>query len=83
MSVEMTVDKRPTLQHLKESGDIEQDADLVLFLWREDYYKPETERTGSTEVIVAKQRTGPVGTVELRWTPEYVTFENLAKEVPA
>jgi replicative DNA helicase len=82
-SVEMTADKRPTLQHLKESGDIEQDADLVLFLWREDYYKPETERKGITEVIVAKQRNGPVGTVELRWNPEYVTFENLAKEVPA
>lgn len=82
-SVEATADKRPQLQHLRESGNIEQDADVVLFLWREDYYKPETERKGITEVIVAKQRQGPVGTVELRWNPEYVSFENLAKEVPA
>lgn len=82
-SAESTSDKRPTLQHLRESGNIEQDADLVLFLWREDYYKPETERKGITECIIAKQRNGPVGTVELRWNPEYVSFENLAKGVPA
>jgi replicative DNA helicase len=82
-SAESTSDKRPTLQHLRESGNIEQDADVVMFLWREDYYKPETERKGITEVIVAKQRNGPVGTVELRWNPEYVSFENLAKGVPA
>ena len=67
----------------RESGNIEQDADVVMFLWREDYYKPETDRKGITECIIAKQRHGPVGTVELRWNPEYVTFENLAKEVPA
>lgn len=82
-SAESTSDKRPTLQHLRESGNIEQDADVVMFLWREDYYKPETDRKGITECIIAKQRHGPVGTVELRWNPEYVTFENLAKEVPA
>ena len=82
-SAESTSDKRPTLQHLRESGNIEQDADVVMFLWREDYYKPETERKGITECIIAKQRHGPVGTVELRWNPEYVSFENLAKGVPA
>lgn len=81
-SAESTSDKRPTLQHLRESGNIEQDADVVMFLWREDYYKPETERKGITECIIAKQRHGPVGTVELRWNPEYVSFENLAKGVP-
>lgn len=81
--VEATADKRPQLQHLRESGNIEQDADAVLLLFREDYYKPETDRKGITEVIVAKQRDGPVGTVELRWNPEYVSFENLAKGVPA
>jgi len=83
MSAESTSDKRPTLQHLRESGNIEQDADVVMFLWREDYYKPETERKGITECIIAKQRHGPVGTVELRWNPEYVSFENLAKGAPA
>jgi len=80
--VEATADKRPQLQHLRESGNIEQDADAVLLLFREDYYKPETDRKGITEVIVAKQRDGPVGAVELRWNPEYVSFENLAKGVP-
>ena len=55
----------------------------MLLLFREDYYKPETDRKGITEVIVAKQRDGPVGTVELRWNPEYVSFENLAKGVSA
>ncbi|MEA4884299.1 MAG: replicative DNA helicase [Clostridia bacterium] len=82
-AVEATADKRPQLQHLRESGNIEQDADVVLFLWREDYYKPETDRKGITEVIIAKQRNGPVGTVELRWNPEFVSFENLERRVPA
>lgn len=81
--VEATADKRPGLAHLRESGNIEQDADVVAFLFREDYYKPDTDRKGITEVIVAKQRNGPVGTVELRWNPEFVSFENLAREVPA
>ena len=79
-AVEATQTKRPMLSHLRESGDIEQDADVVMLLFREDYYKPDTDRRGITEVIVAKQRNGPVGTVELRWNPSLVSFENLAKE---
>ena len=74
--VESRDDKRPSLSDLRESGAIEQDADLVMLLYREDYYKPDTAKKRVTEVIIAKNRNGPTGTVELRWMPEYVTFEN-------
>lgn len=78
-AVEATKDKRPRLSHLRESGDIEQDADVVMLLFREDYYNPDTKRKGITEVIIAKQRNGPIGTVELAWNPSLVTFHNLEK----
>jgi len=71
--------KRPMLSDLRESGNIEQDADCVLMLFREDYYNPETDRSGITDVIVAKQRNGPVGTVHLRWDPMRVSFNSLAE----
>lgn len=71
---------RPRLSDLRESGSIEQDADVVLFLFREEYYKPEEERVqGMAEVIIAKQRNGPTGTVKLAFIREYTRFENLAQ----
>ena len=67
-------DKRPMLSDLRESGAIEQDADSVMFLYRDEYYNPETEEKGIAECIVAKNRHGEVGTVKLQWIPQYQTF---------
>ena len=72
-------DKRPMLSDLRESGAIEQDADIVMFLYRDDYYNPDTEKKGIAEVIIAKQRNGPIGTIELVWLPDYTKFANLQK----
>ena len=76
-AVEQRPDHRPVLSDLRESGAIEQDADVVMFLYREDYYKKDTERKDIAEVIIAKQRNGPIGTIELAWMPRYTKFENL------
>ena len=73
-------DKRPMLSDLRDSGSIEQDADVVMFLHREEYYNKETEDRNIGEVIVAKQRSGPLGTVKLAWLGEYTSFANLARE---
>ncbi len=73
-------DKRPVLSDLRDSGSIEQDADVVMFLHREEYYDKETEDKNIGEVIIAKQRSGPLGTVKLAWLSEYTTFANLARE---
>jgi len=70
-------DKRPMLSDLRESGAIEQDADIVLFLYRDDYYNEESEKHNIAECIVAKNRHGETGKVELRWMPEYTTFATL------
>ena len=70
-------DKRPMLSDLRESGAIEQDADIVMFLFREDYYSPDSEKRNIAECIVAKNRHGETGKVELRWMPEYTTFATL------
>ena len=70
--------KRPMLSDLRESGSLEQDADIVAFLYREDYYNPETEKPNITELIVAKHRNGAVGTVELFFKKEFTKFENLS-----
>ncbi len=70
-------DKRPMLSDLRDSGAIEQDADIVIFLYREDYYKEDTENRNVAECIVAKNRHGETGKVPLRWAPEYVTFSTL------
>ena len=70
-------DKRPMLSDLRDSGAIEQDADIVMFLYREDYYKEDTENRNVAECIVAKNRHGETGKVPLRWAPEYVTFSTL------
>ena len=71
-------DKRPILSDLRDSGSIEQDADVVMFLHREAYYNPETEDKNIGEVILSKQRNGPLGTVKLAWLSEYTTYANLA-----
>lgn len=70
-------DKRPQLSDLRESGAIEQDADIVLFLYRDDYYNPESEKHNIAECIIAKNRHGETGKIELRWMPEYTQFSTL------
>jgi len=74
---ESRTDHRPILSDLRESGAIEQDADIVMFLYRDDYYNPDTEKKNIAEVIIAKHRNGATGTVELRWMGEYTKFANL------
>ena len=74
---EQRPDHRPMLSDLRESGAIEQDADVVMFIYRDDYYNKDTEKKNISEVIIAKQRNGPVGTVELAWLPQYTKFGNL------
>ena len=77
-AVEQRSDHRPQLSDLRESGAIEQDADLVLLLLREEYYNPTEENKGVAEVIIAKQRNGPVGSVKLAFVAEYARFENIS-----
>ncbi|MBU1995541.1 MAG: replicative DNA helicase [Candidatus Omnitrophica bacterium] len=77
-AVEARQDHRPQLSDLRESGAIEQDADVVVLLMREEYYNPTEENRGIADVIIAKQRNGPVGTLKLQFTKEYMRFENLA-----
>ena len=79
-TVEQTKDKRPQLSHLRESGSLEQDADIVLFIHREEYYNEDTNRRGIADVIIAKHRNGPTGTVELAFQNELTRFDNLIHE---
>ena len=74
------LDKRPVLSDLRDSGSIEQDADVVMFLHREEYYNPDTEDKNIAEVNIVKQRSGPLRTVKLAWLSEITTFANLARE---
>lgn len=76
--VEARTNKRPMMSDLRESGSIEQDADLVVMLYRDEYYNPDTPDRGVTEVIVTKHRNGPVGMVKLLFDPQYTRFRNLA-----
>ena len=76
---ETRTDHRPMLSDLRESGAIEQDADVVMFLYRDDYYNKDTDNPNVAEVIIAKQRNGPIGTINLVWMPEYTKFANMAR----
>lgn len=78
-AVEQRPDHRPMLSDLRESGAIEQDADVVMFLYRDDYYNKDTDKKNIMEVIIAKQRNGPIGTIELVWLPDFTKFGNLQK----
>ena len=77
--LEMRSDKRPMLADLRESGSIEQDSDVVMFIFREEVYDPKPENAGQAEIIVAKQRSGPTGVVQLAFLPQYTTFMNMAR----
>jgi replicative DNA helicase len=78
-AVEQRHDKRPLLSDLRDSGSIEQDADMVMFLYRDEYYNPDSDDKGIAEVIVGKHRNGPTGKVQLAWLEQYTKFASLAR----
>jgi replicative DNA helicase len=80
-AVEQRHDKRPLLSDLRDSGALEQDADMVMFLYRDEYYNPDSDDKGIAEIIVGKHRNGPTGKVQLAWMEQYTKFASLARRI--
>jgi replicative DNA helicase len=78
--VEQRENKKPVMSDLRECGALEQDADVILLIYREDFYDPNTTRKGIADIIIAKQRNGPTGDVQLTFLGQYTKFENYAPE---